>query len=328
MTHLRRNPLLDTYTMVAANRQQRPHLPQGQCPFCPGSGNVPDDYEVLIYPNDFPALSVNPEMLVPDDHPLFQKEEAYGVCDVILYSPDHLKGLADLPIGQVEKLVKVWAERYKTLAADKRIQYIFPFENRGEEVGVTIHHPHGQLYAYPFVPARVRTELINSKKYYDEHGENLFDDLVAEEKRRNQRIVYENESFVVLLPWFTDYPYGVYILSKKASKLELMDDRTQFDLAEALQKTIGAFDMLFNRPFPYMMCLYQAPVNEEQFEHAEAYYPFHIKFFPPLRSADKIKWMASSETGAGAAANTKLVEDCTVELQEALKRYEARGNEQ
>ena len=322
MSHLRYNPLQGTYTMVAANRQNRPHLPKDHCPFCPGSGKVPKDYEVLVYPNDFPALSDQPITPATIDSKVYHTAEAHGHCDVILYSPDHFKGLAQLPLAHVQKLVSTWAERYSTLQADPKVRFVFPFESRGEEVGVTIHHPHGQLYAYPFVPIKVATELDNAKAYYHEHGVSMLDVMLQEEEADGRRVVCTNKSFTSFIPWFTDYPYGVYIFSKSANKrLEEMTTEEQADLADILQQTIGAFDTLFNKPFPYMMCLYQAPVHAPEYEGAEQYYPFHIKFFTPLRAADKIKWLASSETGAGAAANTLLVEDTAIELREALQKY-------
>lgn len=321
MSHLRWNPLLGTYTMVAANRQNRPHLPAGQCPFCPGSGQVPDDYEVLVYPNDFPALSSKYPTPEPVDSSIYHTAKAAGVCEVILYSPDHYKGLAQLPQAHVLKLVQTWAGRYQELSGQSDVQYIFPFENRGEEVGVTIHHPHGQLYAYPFVPLKVRTELDNALAYYKEHKQPLLRTMLEEERADGWRVVFENDHFTAFIPWFNDYPYGVYIMSRQYNSLQDMDANAQAQLAEALQTVIGGFDTLFNKPFPYMMGLYQAPVNCEEYDNVAEHYPFHIKFYPPLRAANRIKWNASSETAAWAAANTMLVEESAPILKAAIKNW-------
>lgn len=321
MSHLRWDPLLGTYNMIAANRQHRPHLPQGQCPFCPGSGQVPDDYEVLVYPNDFPALSADPEIVEQQGNDLYHTAPAYGKCEVILYSPDHYKGLGQLPQDQVLKLVKTWAARYADLSEDEQVKYVFPFENRGEEVGVTIHHPHGQLYAYPFIPLRILTELTNARNYFEQHGRSLFDAMMEAELKDGRRIIAENDHFVAFIPWFSDYPYGVYILSKAGGELQDMRETQHKALAAVLRMVTGAMDTLFNKPFPYMMCLYQAPVNVAAFNDSSNYYPFHIKFFPVLRGENRIKWMASSETGAWAAANTLLVEDTALQLKQAIKSY-------
>lgn len=323
MSHLRWNPLLGTYTMVAANRQNRPHLPAGQCPFCPGSGQVPNDYEVLVYPNDFPALSSaygEPEAI---NSQVYHAARAAGACEVILYSPDHYKGLAQLPQAHVLKLVQTWAQRYVEHSKNPEVQYIFPFENRGEEVGVTIHHPHGQLYAYPFVPLKIQTELNNALDYYQQHGRHLLQVMFEEERADGRRVVFENDHFTAFIPWFNDYPYGVYIMSRQYHRLQDMNESAQVQLAEALQNVIGGFDTIFNRPFPYMMGLYQAPVNSKEYQAMEEHYPFHIKFYPPLRAADRIKWNASSETAAWAAANTLLVEETAPLLKQAIETWKA-----
>ncbi len=327
MPELRWNPLLRTYTMVAANRQGRPHLPKGQCPFCPGSGQVPEQYEVLAYPNDFPTLSQQPDVPTQRSKGLYENAENYGVCEVILYSSDHGKSFSELSQDHIGKIVRLWAERYAELSKDERIKYIFPFENKGEEVGVTIHHPHGQLYAYPFVPHKLEIELSNCKKHWEEKGENLFAAMNAEEHNYGERVVAENASFIAYIPYFTDYPYGVFIVAKN-ERLHLaeMDGNEHNDLAELLKKITAGFDLLFDKPFPYMMCLHQAPVNSPEWADCSNYYRFHIEFYPPLRSADKIKWMASSETGAGAAANTLYVEDTAGELRAAIDRINTNGH--
>lgn len=325
MPELRWNPLLDTWTMVATNRQNRPHLPKDYCPFCPGHGNIPNSYDVLAYPNDFPTLSLDGNFL-PDTKKskgsdLFLGAEAVGRCEVILYSPEHNKQLYQLSDTHLIKLVNLWAERYRILAADKRIKYIFEFENRGEEVGVTIHHPHGQLYAYPFIPAKIREELRNCKAYYKQHGRNLFADLNAAEKKYKKRIVYENKCFIAYIPYFTDYPFGVFIVSKQLTpNIAALTDAEKKDLADVLKKVTKGFDQIFNRHFPYMMCMHQTPLNDRSYNGAEAYYAFHIEFYPPLRAKDRIKWYAGSEMGAGAAANPLDVDECAELLRNKISK--------
>ena len=322
MAELRWNPLLASYTMVAANRQGRPHLPKDYCPFCPGSGKVPDHYEVLLYPNDFPALTTDAETPSEMVDGVYHNAAAHGKCDVVLYSDDHVKGLAQLPTAITLKLLKLWRDRYVELAKDPKIKYIFPFESRGEEVGVTIHHPHGQIYSYSWVPQKLVLQLDNCKAYYQQYGVPLFTAMNREELKDGRRVICQNDSFVAYLPYFTDYPYGVFIVTKKQRpSLASMSESELNELAEILRKIIGAFDNLFDRPFPYMMCVQQCPVNAPEYEGAEEYFHFHIEFYTPLRSKDKIKWLASSETGAGAAANTMLVEDTAVELRDALERF-------
>lgn len=317
---LRYNPLLGTWTMVAANRQQRPHLPKDFCPFCPGSGKVPKNYEVLKYNNDFPALSNQPDEI--SKHPFYDVAPAYGYCEVILYSPDHHAKLYDLSDDHLFKLVCLWKERFIELSKDPQVKYVFIFENRGEEVGVTIHHPHGQIYAYSWVPLKIQQEISQSLQWFERHKTPLIPDITQAEMQDKHRVITVNNHFVAFIPYFTDYPYGVFItpLQPKNSLIDMQEDELK-SLGSMLKDVTGAFDFLFNRPFPYMMCFHQVPVNTEI--DISNYYHFHIEFYTPLRAADKIKWYASSEMGAWAAANTRLVEECADELRQALNKFKS-----
>ena len=146
MYELRWNPLLRTYTMVASNRQSRPDMPKDWCPFCPGEGKkVPPDYDVFSYDNDFPALKLNPDEITVKSTGKYSAVQNYGKCEVILYSPDHNAKLYELSPQHIVKLIHLWKDRFIELSKDEKIKYIFEFENRGEEVGVTMPHPHGQL---------------------------------------------------------------------------------------------------------------------------------------------------------------------------------------
>lgn len=324
MSELRWNPLLDTYTMVATNRQHRPHLPKDYCPFCPKHNKTLPAFDVMAYDNDFPVMTLGKTQTTKQlsrENTVFKVKAAIGKCEVILYSPEHDKRLYELTEAHVLKIVDLWAERFQALSEDKRIKYIFEFENRGEEVGVTIHHPHGQLYAYPFVPAKIKEELRNCKKYYLQHQRNLFADLNAAEKKHKKRVVYENGSFIAYIPYFTDYPFGVFVVNKK-----LKPNITRFtplekkDLAVTLKKLTSAFDKIYEREFPYMMCMHQTPVNERKYADAEKYYAFHIEFYPLLRAKDKIKYYAGSEMGAGAAANPLDVDECAQILKKLIDK--------
>jgi UDPglucose--hexose-1-phosphate uridylyltransferase len=263
--------------MVASNRQARPHLPKDWCPFCPGSGKVPDEYDVYKYDNDFPALLLTPGESDRTGSELYKTAPNYGKCEVILYSSEHTATLPMLPVSHVEKLINLLAERYVALAADPQVKYVFQFENRGEEVGVTMPHPHGQIYAYPFIPQKIQVELDNCQEYYKQQGRCLICDMNREERDFKQRIIAENNSFMAYLPFFTDYPFGVFIVSKAhKGNIAQFDNLEKRDLAEILKNVTGAFDTLFNKLFPYMMCIHQTPVNIAQYAGADNYYHFHI----------------------------------------------------
>lgn len=327
MAELRYNPLLRDWIMVASNRQNRPHMPKGYCPFCPGSGKVPDDYDVHVYENDFPALSPNPPEPDPVETSLYKAAKSFGKCEVILYSPDHTKTLPELSVDHIGKLIDVWTERFVELSKDERHQYVMIFENRGEECGVTMPHPHGQIYAYSHMPLKLKTELESCRIHHEENGSCLLCDMNRNEVEFKQRIIIENDHFLCYLPYFTDYPYGVFIVSKRhMTALPDFTPEEKRSLAEMLKHTTGTMDQLFDKLFPYMMVLHQRPVNGDD---VESYYHFHIEFYPPLRDKEKIKWYASSEMGAWAAANPMAVEDTAPKMREAYERYlRKEGNAQ
>lgn len=323
MAELRWNPLLGTWTMVAPGRQARPNLDPNYCPFCPSSGRVPDHYTVHLYPNDFPALSTPPgaydsQTASPElgPHSPYRVAPAAGACDVILYSPDHHASLWQLPLSQIEELIAMWTARTVHHAQNPAVRFVFPFENRGEAVGVTMHHPHGQLYAYPFVPLKLETELRQCRHYLAQHGESLWEAIHRAELADGRRLLHQTDHFLTYIPHFTDYPFGAFISARRAGCASLTDlsPAEIAALAQHLKALTTAFDALYQRPFPYMLCLHQAPVNSPEWADAPAHYRLHIQFYPPLRSPDRIKYYASSEMGAWAAANTRAVEDSAAEL--------------
>lgn len=345
MAELRYNPLLKDWTMVAANRQNRPDMPKDYCPFCPGSGKVPDHYDVYQYDNDFPALSPNPPQPSDVATDFYRVAESYGKCEVILYSPEHRTMMPQLPVSHIRKVIDLWTERFKVLAEDPKHKYIFIFENRGAEVGVTMPHPHGQIYAYPYIPQKIRVELEASEEHFAQTGHCLICDINQEEHSFAERMLIETDSFVSYIPFFTDYPYGVFI-SSKAHKTNLLEftEAERDDLATMLKLVTSGMDALFNREFPYMMVLHQTPVNQgrqsidgvrdgvpdgsgakEPSSHADfdTVYHFHIEFYPPLRAKDRIKYLASSETGAWAPCNPLTVEDTAVQLRLAIATRKA-----
>lgn len=213
----------------------------------------------------------------------------------------------------------LWAERYEALAKDPKIQYVFIFENRGDVVGVTMPHPHGQIYAYPFLPKKLELEMQNARAYQEEKGRCLFCDMLENEKADGRRILFENEHFTVFLPFFSEYPYGAYIMGNAhCGNIAGFSKEERESLAETLRRTTGMLDSLFGFKFPYMMCMYNEPVNAAA---EEGLFHFHIAFYPPMRSADKIKYNASSETGAWAHCNPTCPEETAKELRAAYQRF-------
>lgn len=321
MAELRYDPLTNDWIMIASHRQNRPQMPKDWCPFCPGSGKVPDDFDVLEYDNDFPALSQNPP--VPDDVAAgpYKTAPCHGKCEVILYSKEHTVTLPELPLPHVRKLVDLWCERHNIISADEKIKYVFIFENRGEVVGVTMPHPHGQIYGYPFIPKKLELECASMKKHKKETGKCLICDMMETEISEKKRIIFENEDFVVFIPFFSAYPYGLYIVSKAHKQyITEFTEREKDNLAAAIKNAAGTLDSLFDYTFPYMMCMHQAPVNSGDVSD----FHFHIELYPPMRSRDKQKFNASSETGAWAHCNPTCPEEKAEELRAAYKKFTSK----
>lgn len=322
MAELRWHPLIKDWIMIASNRQGRPQMPKDYCPFCPRFGNVPD-YDVLKYDNDFPALSQNPPE--PDDvaTDFFKVKPSYGKCEVILYSPDHTATMPSLSDAHMKKLVDLWCERFDAMRADENIKYVFPFENRGDVVGVTMPHPHGQIYGYSFLPKKLELETNAAKEYYEEKKGCLFCDMLKNELQEDKRIIFQNKYFTVFLPFYCEYPYGVYIISNRHTEyMTNFSENEKMALGLTIRDTVGMLDSLFDYRFPYMMCMHNAPVNMGDYSKD---FHFHIEFFTPMRSADKQKFNASSETGAWANCNPTCPEETAAELRGAYKRYKEKS---
>lgn len=319
MSELRWNPLLGEWVATATHRQNRTHLPPKDfCPLCPTAPGgfpteVPEtDYDIVAFENLFPSLRPEPPVPSVEASELYPVRPSQGVCEVLLYSPRHDTTLAAEPVEQIDKLVRVWTDRFRELGALDFVQYVFIFENKGEAIGVTLHHPHGQIYAYPFIPPRIARELEESRKHMEHTKRCLLCDIIDEEQHDGRRIVVENSSFIACIPFFARWPYETHIYAKRHVQA-LTDFRRdeQRDLAAILKMVLSAFDRVFNLSFPYMMVLHQRPTDDPQ---AYDHYHFHIEFYPPLRTATKLKYLAGSETGAGLFINDTLAEEKAAEL--------------
>ncbi len=321
MYELRWNPVLKWWVMVSSERQNRPLTPKDYCPFCPDSDKVPDEYDVLSYDNDWPILSPVPPEVTPTGSPVFKNTKSYGKCEVILYSPEHESSLGELSEGNIAKLIELWVKKYIELGNEDFVKYVFIFENRGEEVGVTIDHPHGQIYGFPFIPKKIELELSSCREYFDANNKNLYIEILKEELKQRIRVVDENDSFVTFVPYFADYPYQVFIVPReKRLSINELNSEEKVLFGQSLKRIVATYDNLFKRDFPYMMCFHQKPTDGKDY----SYYQFHIEFYPPLRNEKTQKFNASSETGSWTHGNPTSPEDKAKELRKKMK--EIYGN--
>ena len=318
MSELRWHPLLSQWVITATHRQDRTFLPpEDYCPLCPTRpGGFPTEvpaetYDVVVFDNKFPSLQRVPPEPAVEPTAVSPVAPARGVCEVVVYSSDHRAALSTMPLRRIANLAQVWRDRTAVLGGRPEIEYVFVFENRGEAVGVTLHHPHGQIYAFPFVPPIVQRELDASRAHHQKTGRCLFCDTVQDELADGRRIVLEGERFVAFVPFFARYPYEVYLAPKRhqATMLDWSAEDAE-DLALVLKGLLRKYDALFEKPFPYIMVCHQAPTDGAP--HPE--YHLHFEFYPPLRTAQKLKYLAGCESGAGNFIMDKLAEESAAEL--------------
>jgi UDPglucose--hexose-1-phosphate uridylyltransferase len=321
MSELRWHPLLREWVITSTERQDRTFLPpKDYCPLCPERADgvfteVPEKtYHQVAFLNRFPSLRPNPPQPAVQGTELYPVAPAEGVCEVIVYTPQHELTLADQPVDEIEELIYVWRDRYRELAALDLVRYVYIFENKGEAIGVTLHHPHGQLYAFPYIPPKLERELESLAQHRARTGSCLLCEVVAAEREDGRRRVIEGEHFYAGVPFYARWPYEVHILAKahRASLAELSGEEIR-DLARVLKAVLCKYDALWDRSMPYLMVLKQLPTDGRDSEADH----FRIEFYPPLRSATRLKFLASVETGAGSFINDTLAEEKAAELRAA-----------
>ena len=315
--HLRRNPLRDEWVTYAAYRQDRTFLPPPE--YNPLAVTVDPanptelpqgNWDVAVFDNRFPSLAPG-----ADEVPSLVVETAPGVgkCEVVVFTQDRLASLGALSLVHIELLLRVWADRTEKLAQVDAIQYVLPFENRGAEVGVTLHHPHGQLYAYPQVPPVPARMQQVAGDYYRANGRGVLQDHIRAEMKSGERMLYTGEHAVAFVPACAKYPYEVWVapIEPVATFCDLSDEQ-RADLARALKTVLMKFDRLWERPFPYLMAWYQAPTDGQP--HPESH--LHAEFYPPYRTRERLKYLAGTELAAGWFAMDALPEDKARDLQQ------------
>ncbi len=303
MSEQRFNELRGEPVDYAIHRQDRTFLPSREhCPLDPTLPGAPQTeipraaFEIAVFDNRFPAF-----------------EAPNGAAEVVVYTDDHDGSFGTLAPERAEALMWVWRHRYLELGAREDIDYVFIFENRGVEVGVTLHHPHGQIYGYPFLPPVPALELAADARL----GGCAACALLAAEREHGERVLYENDSVTAYVPYAARWGYEVHV-SMREHRPSLPDctPKELRLLAEALQRVVRGFDALWERPFPYVMAVHQAPTAAE---HAGRGH-LHIEFYPPLRTPEKLKFLAGSEQGAGTFISDMLPEESAAELREAIAR--------
>jgi UDPglucose--hexose-1-phosphate uridylyltransferase len=325
VNQLRWDPTLQEWVAYATHRQDRTFLPPAEyCPLCPTKpGGFPtevprDSYDIVVFENKFPSFTPDaPEPEEPGSS-LTPTAPGRGVAEVVLYSDDHDATLASMSERRIRNLIEVWADRYEELGALEYVDYVFIFENKGEAIGVTLHHPHGQIYAYPFIPPRPKKELQAAREYRGKNeGRCLHCEILAQEHEDRRRVVAKGGHFTAFIPFYAHFPYEVHVYARRcAPSIADLGTEERWDLARVLKRLLVGYDRLFGFSLPYMMVMHQAPTDGE--DHGRIAH-FHIEFYPPNRTADKLKYLAGSETGAGAFVMDALPESTARTLKEAVE---------
>ena len=309
--------MVGEWTITATHRQDRTFLPPRDfCPLCPTRPGGPPteiprgDFEIAVFDNLFPSLEPQPPEPAVEGTELSPVRPALGACEVIVYSPQHDATLASSSLEDIERLITVWAHRTLELGARDEVDYVFIFENRGEAIGVTLHHPHGQIYAYPFVPPIAAREAAAARHHRELHGSCLTCDLEAEERRDGRRTVFESSDWRGGVPFAARWPYEVHVTpTRHVGWLHELDAEERSGLAVALKALLNRYDALFGFPLPYIMAIHQRPTGGG--DHDDH---LHLEFYPPNRTETKLKYLAGSEAGAGAFINDTLPEETAARL--------------
>ena len=272
-------------------------------------GEVPDtDYDVVVFENRFPSMrqipGVEPTTTYVDGNHLWPQREANGRCEVICFDPDEHALPADLPVSRLRTVVEAWAFRTAELSHLEGIQQIFPFENHGEEIGVSLAHPHGQIYAYPFIPPKMEAELRHTEAYHEKTGGNLLRDILHAELDAKERVIMRNHSWVAYVPAAARWPLEVHVAPVRDGILALdqLNDQERWDLAQMYSTLLKRGNAFFDKGdgkgmnLPYISAWHQAPVSDPRREN----YRLNLQFFSFRRAANKIKYLAGSESGMAA----------------------------
>ncbi|MDY4678717.1 MAG: galactose-1-phosphate uridylyltransferase [Bifidobacterium tsurumiense] len=326
---MRRDPLTGDWIPMATARMNRP-ITAGPGATAKGNplaarkpgdpyqdGEVPDtDYNVVVFENRFPSMvrvpGADESVSYINDNPLWEKKLAVGRCEVICFDSNETGLPADLPVSRLRTVVEAWAFRTAEISQMEGIEQIFPFENHGQEIGVSLAHPHGQIYCYPFIAPKMEQELQHTEAYFERTGGNLLKDIMQGELEAQERIVMRNHSWVAYVPAAARWPLEVHVAPvRDVLTLDELNDQERWDLAQMYSTLLKRGNAFFDTgdgkgmDLPYIAAWHQAPIHDTRRDH----YRLNLQFFSFRRAANKIKYLAGSESGMAA-----WISDTTPEL--------------
>jgi len=310
-SHRRKNILTGEWVQVSPHRNKRPWQGKTEskasvhkneydanCYLC--AGNIrsngeknPNYKDVFSFENDFPALQYHIDAEELNENDLFVAKAEKGICKVVCFSPNHSLTLAQMPVSDIEKVVKLWQEEYISLGSLPNINYVQIFENKGEIMGCSNPHPHGQIWAQQSIPVEPVKEDVCQKAYFEKHAKSLLFNYLQAELQKDERVVYQNEHFAVVVPFWAVWPFETIVISKKhLQNISQFSSAETTAFAEIISQITQKYDKLFDTSFPYSAGIHQSPTNGE----ANLHWHFHMHFYPPLlRSATVKKFMVGYE---------------------------------
>ncbi|WP_284974371.1 galactose-1-phosphate uridylyltransferase [Arthrobacter sp. efr-133-TYG-104] len=330
---VRYDALSGDWVAVAAHRQSRTHLPPAdQCPLCPTTAANPSeipapDYDVVVFENRFPSLGPTagevPELPTVHRHGI--KGAAHGRCEVIAFTPEHTGAFAKLSETRARTVIEAWAQRTEALSGLPGVQQVFPFENRGADIGVTLHHPHGQIYAYPYLAPRAAQLGAVARKYYDDVDakETLAASLLKAEREDGSRMILEGNHFSAYVPFAARWPLEVHLVPHRSvPDLAGLTGEERDELATVYLDLLNRLDALYPTPMPYISAWYQAPLDPALRPAGQ----LHLQLTSPRRAADKLKYLAGSEAAMGAFINDTTPEAVAERLRSVAPGSVAPGS--
>ena len=313
---LRFDALTGDYITVASHRQSRAFLPPANiCPLCPTTSTnlseLPDNFDVAVFENKGPAFGPElGEMTPVGDQPFGYSTSAFGRCEVVVFSPQHEGSLGSMPVSRIETVIRAWIDRTRDLYNQPGVVQVFPFENRGQEIGVTLHHPHGQIYSYPFVTPKTKQLLAA----IETHGPSFFQDLYDFESK-GERVILESEHFIAYVPFAARWPIEIHALSKRAVQdFSQLNEYEIADLAGFYKTLLQGVDKIYDSPTPYIAAWHQAPKVEKRNQ-----FRLMLQITSPRRAADKLKYLAGSEAAMGAWVGDVTPEATAQRLREVMQ---------
>ena len=322
VAQMRLDSLTSEWVSVAAHRHARAFLPPAnQCPLCPTTdenlSELPDRFDVAVFENKSPSFgpellpAVDLDFALVDGLELGATRKSVGRCEVVVFSPEHLGSLGALPVERVKTVIDALADRTEHLQSLAGVMQVFPFENRGQEIGVTLHHPHGQIYAYPFVTPRTQKLLSSIERF----GADLFAETL-EFERASERVLIESDSFTAYVPFAGRWPIEIHLLPHRhVQHLGQLTEDEKTELASVYRRLLRSLDEIYDSPTPYIAAWHQAPLLP-----AGKNVRLQLQITSPRRAADKLKYLAGSESAMGAFIADFAPEKTAAQIREALEK--------